>query len=44
MLDFEKIHELSFIIFTMEQNVVLDNGFVVNKDNFTEFVQGIYDT
>lgn len=34
MLDFERLAELTFIIFVLQEEVVFDNGIVLDKNNF----------
>ena len=44
MIDFQKIGEMAFLVFELDQRLVFDNGVIVDKDNFTQFIQYTYDT
>ena len=43
MIDFNKIAEMSFLVFELDQRLIFDNGIIVDKDNFTQFIQNTYD-
>ncbi len=43
MIDFKKIAEMSFLVFELNQRLVFDNGIIVDKDNFSQFIQFTYD-
>ena len=43
MIDFEKIEELTFIIFVLDQIVILDTGLVIDRHNFGEFITSTND-
>lgn len=38
MIDFDKLAEMSFLIFVMDQKLLLDGGIVLDRDNFAEFM------
>ena len=44
MLDFEKLAKFTFVIFVLDQVIVFDNGIVVDKVNFAEFISFQFDT
>ncbi len=44
MLDFDMLADMAFRIFVLEQVVVFDNGMVVDKNNFIEFISFQFDT
>ena len=43
LIDFAKIAEMSFLIFELDQRLIFDNGIIVDKDNFTQFLQNTFD-
>lgn len=43
MLDFEKIAELYFITFALDEEVMLDNGMVITKENVGNFINNVFD-
>ena len=44
MLDFQKIAELTFITMGLEEEVMLENGMVLTKDNVCQFINNLFDT
>jgi hypothetical protein len=44
MIDFEKIAEIIFFTVELEQTLVFENGFVIDKDNACMFIQNTFDT
>lgn len=44
MLDFEKIMELSFLTFVLDEKIVLDNGMMISKENVCDFINNMFDT
>ena len=43
MIDFQKIEEIYFLVFAVDQILVLGN-IIIDKDNACEFVQNTFDT
>lgn len=43
MIDFDKIAEMSFLVLEMDQILFFDNGLIVNKENFGEFITSQFD-
>lgn len=44
MLDFQRLAEMTFVVFVLEQVIVFDDGIFVDKNNFGEFVSFQFDT
>lgn len=44
MLNFETISEISFLVNVLEQTLLIENGYIIHKDNYCEFVQNTFDT
>lgn len=44
MIDFERIAEISFLVYVLDQTLYLDNGIILDKDNACQFIQSVYDT
>jgi len=43
MVNFEELAELSFLIFVLDQVLVLDYGLVVDENNFGSYISLNYD-
>lgn len=43
MVNFEELAELSFLIFVLDQVLVLDYGLVVDENNFGPYISLNYD-
>jgi hypothetical protein len=43
MFDFEQLAEMTFLIFALDEEVVLNNGVVINRDNFSSYISLIFD-
>lgn len=43
MPDFQKIEEMTFLVMELDQVIMFDNGIMVNKDNFAEFITSLFD-
>ncbi len=43
MVDYQKIAEMTFLVMELNQVLVFDNGIVIDRDNFAEFISYWYD-
>jgi hypothetical protein len=43
-IDFEKIGEIIFFTFVLEETLIFENGIIIDKDNACQFIQNTFDT
>lgn len=41
---FEKIGEIIFFTFVLEETLIFENGIIIDKDNACQFIQNTFDT
>ena len=44
MIGMDELAEMAFVIFELDQVIVFDNGIIVDRDNFSEFMSFHFNT